>query len=156
MDEVTASVTYAMQGDPIAPVILGVTSILLFAVIGRFAARRLGQPTVLGELLMGILLGNLAWYLGIDLITVLREGPRVFEVVHQVLAGNPIEHVSVAVFGSDKGPEIQRIVQGPLGGQLMQARGEGLHLTYQRTKDEERLTDQGNDQNRRHTVLSST
>ena len=104
------SVTRAIHGDPIAPVILGVTSILLFAVIGRFAARKLNQPTVLGELVMGILLGNIAWYIGIDLITVLREGPRVFEVVHQVLAGNPIENVSVEVFGPIKGAEIERIV----------------------------------------------
>ncbi len=120
MDDVNTSLNYALHGDPIAPVILGVTSILLFAVIGRFMARKLNQPTVLGELLMGILLGNVAWYLGIDLITVLREGSRVFEVVHQVLAGNPIEHVSVAVFGPEKGAEIERIVTGPLGGQLMQ------------------------------------
>jgi Kef-type K+ transport system membrane component KefB len=49
------------HSDPIALVILGVTSILLFAVIGRFIARRLDQPTVLGELFMGILLGNVAW-----------------------------------------------------------------------------------------------
>lgn len=74
------------HGDPVAPVILGVTSILAFAVIGRVAARKLGQPTVLGELLMGILLGNIAWYLGVDLITVLREGPQVFDVVNQALA----------------------------------------------------------------------
>jgi len=120
MDEATQSVTRAIHGDPIAPVILGVTSILLFAVIGRFAARKLNQPTVLGELVMGILLGNIAWYIGIDLITVLREGPRVFEVVHQVLAGNPIENVSVEVFGLEKGAEIERIVTSPQGGQLMQ------------------------------------
>ena len=60
----SASIGY---GDPIAPVILGVTSMLLFAAIGRFVARKLGQPTVLGELLMGILVGNIAWYLGFDL-----------------------------------------------------------------------------------------
>ena len=63
-----------LHGDPVAPVILGVTTILAFAIIGRIGARKLGQPTVLGELLMGILLGNVAWYLGIDLIAVLREG----------------------------------------------------------------------------------
>jgi len=109
-----------IQGDPIAPVILGVTSVLLFAVIGRFIARRLGQPTVLGELLMGILLGNIAWYMGVDLITVLREGSRVFEVVHQTLAGAPIEQVAESIFGSEKGLEIARIVTGPNGGEVMQ------------------------------------
>ena len=42
--------------DPAAPIILGVTTILVFAVIGRYFARRLGQPTVLGELVIGIAL----------------------------------------------------------------------------------------------------
>lgn len=36
----------AMHTDPIAPVILGVTGILFFAILGRFAARKLGQPSV--------------------------------------------------------------------------------------------------------------
>ncbi len=51
MEEVA---THSIHVDPIAPVILGVTSILLFAIIGRFTAHKLGQPTALGELLMGI------------------------------------------------------------------------------------------------------
>ena len=108
------------HGDPIAPVILGVTSILLFAVIGRFAARKIGQPTVLGELLMGIALGNIAWYLGVDLITLLREGPRVFDIVHLTLAGQPIEQAVAAIFGVEKGAEIEAIITGPSGGQLVQ------------------------------------
>lgn len=108
------------HGDPIAPVILGVTSILAFAVIGRVVARKLGQPTVLGEVLMGILLGNVAWYLGFDLITVLREGPRVFDVVNLMLAGTPIDAVAESVFGAEKAPDIVRIITGPNGGQVMQ------------------------------------
>lgn len=109
-----------LHGDPIAPVILGVTSILAFAVIGRVAARKLGQPTVLGELLMGVLLGNVAWYLGFDLIAVLREGPRVFELVNQALAGAPINDVAIEVFGAEKGPELARIITSSSGGQVMQ------------------------------------
>jgi Kef-type K+ transport system membrane component KefB len=108
------------HGDPIAPVILGVTSILLFAIIGRVVARRLGQPTVLGELLMGILLGNLAYYFGIDLITVLREGQSVFDVVNRTLAGAPVAEVAAEIFGVEKGAEIVRIVTGPHGGEVMQ------------------------------------
>ena len=108
------------HGDPIAPVILGVTGILLFAVIGRFAARRLGQPTVMGELLMGILLGNIAWYLGIDLIVVLREGARVFEVTNQALAGIPVGEAAGAVFSAPSSQEIARIISQPGGGQMLQ------------------------------------
>jgi Kef-type K+ transport system membrane component KefB len=48
----------ALHSDPSAPVILGATSILAFAVAGRVGARKLGQPTVLGELLMGVLAGG--------------------------------------------------------------------------------------------------
>jgi len=50
----------AMRNEPILPVMLGVTGILLFAIPGRFTARRLGQPSVPGELIMGVLPGNLA------------------------------------------------------------------------------------------------
>jgi multisubunit Na+/H+ antiporter MnhC subunit len=36
--------------DPIAPVILGVTGILFFAVIGRFAAKKMNQPSVFASI----------------------------------------------------------------------------------------------------------
>lgn len=108
------------HGDPVAPVILGVTSILAFAIAGRIAARKLNQPTVLGELMVGILLGNIAWYLGVDLITVLREGPRVFEVVNAVLAGADVTDASTAAFGDGAGLELVRIITGPAGGEVMQ------------------------------------
>lgn len=120
MQEQIAIAAHANHGDPIAPVILGVTSILLFAIIGRFAARRFNQPTVLGELLIGILLGNIAWLIGVDLIVVLREGPRVFDIVSQTLAGTPVDEVAIRLFGDQTGQEITRIISGPLGGQVMQ------------------------------------
>ncbi len=47
------------HGDPVAPVVLSLALILLFAKLGGDAAVRLGQPAVLGELLAGIALGNL-------------------------------------------------------------------------------------------------
>lgn len=109
-----------IHGDPIAPVILGVTSILAFAIIGRVSAKKLRQPTVLGELLMGIALGNIAWYLGFDLIAVLREGPRVFDVVNEVLAGNDLNTASASIFGEVKGAEIAAIIESPHGGQVLQ------------------------------------
>jgi Kef-type K+ transport system membrane component KefB len=115
-----SSVAETMHGDPIAPVILGVTSILAFAVIGRVGARKLGQPTVLGELLMGILLGNIAWYFRFDLITVLREGPRVFEIVNSSLTGANINDVATAIFGPDKGAELVTIITGRNGGEVIQ------------------------------------
>lgn len=108
-----------MHADPIAPVILGVTTILAFAVLGRLGARKLRQPTVLGELLMGILLGNVGYWLGLDLIVVLREGPRVFDLVGEIVTGVPVEEAAIALFGVDTGTELTAILTGPTGADVM-------------------------------------
>jgi Kef-type K+ transport system membrane component KefB len=45
--------------DPVAPVVLALAIILVAAKLGGDLATRMGQPAVLGELVMGVLLGNL-------------------------------------------------------------------------------------------------
>jgi len=59
-----AQPTWASDGgghvDPVTPVILFVAIILLAAKLGGDLVMRLGQPAVLGELLIGVVLGNLA------------------------------------------------------------------------------------------------
>ena len=112
--------TAAGHPDPIAPVILGVTGILFFAVIGRFAARNMNQPSVLGELLMGILLGNVGYWLGVDFIEVLREGPAIFEMVDLTLSGEPMQQAAIDALGYEKAPEILAILHGPGGAALTQ------------------------------------
>ncbi|MGH7455571.1 MAG: cation:proton antiporter, partial [bacterium] len=47
------------HADPVAPVLLALIIILALAKIGSEVFERLGQPAVLGELLAGVLLGNL-------------------------------------------------------------------------------------------------
>jgi Kef-type K+ transport system membrane component KefB len=49
----------AAHGDPVASLVLHLAIILVAAKLGGDLAARLGQPAVLGELLAGILLGNL-------------------------------------------------------------------------------------------------
>ena len=55
----------AAHGDPVAPVLLALALLLAGAKLGGDLAERAGQPGVLGELLVGVLLGNLH-LLGID------------------------------------------------------------------------------------------
>jgi Kef-type K+ transport system membrane component KefB len=112
--------TSAGHADPIAPVILGVTGILFFAVLGRFAARKIHQPSVLGELLMGILLGNLGYWWGVDFIEVLREGPAIFEMVDLTLSGEPIQQAAIEALGTKEAPAILAILHGPGGAALTQ------------------------------------
>lgn len=78
------------HADPVASVILGVTAIFFFAILGRYIAKRLHQPGVLGELLMGVLMGNLCYFSGSQLMIVLREGSSIFDVVKQILNGMPV------------------------------------------------------------------
>ena len=108
------------HSDPVAPVILGVTGILFFAVLGRFGARKLGQPSVLGEILMGLLLGNLAYFLHVDLIMVLREGPAIFAIVERTFTGVSLSEAAAQVLGEVEARRILDVLQGPLGAQLLQ------------------------------------
>jgi Kef-type K+ transport system membrane component KefB len=110
----------SLHRDPIAPVILGVTGILFFAVIGRFTARKLRQPSVLGELIMGVVLGNLAYFFGFDLILVLREGPAIFELEKQVIAGDGLGTAAFATLGAQAAPRILSVLQGPHGSEILQ------------------------------------
>lgn len=47
------------HADPVAPVVLALALILVAAKLGGDLATRIGQPSVLGELVFGVLLGNL-------------------------------------------------------------------------------------------------
>jgi len=55
----------ASHGDTLAPVLLALAVILAAAKLGGDAAERIGQPALLGELVVGVLVGNLS-LVGID------------------------------------------------------------------------------------------
>ena len=58
--------------DPIATVVLALAVILLAAKLGGDIASRFGQPSVLGELVMGVVLGNLPIF-GVTLFEVIKH-----------------------------------------------------------------------------------
>ena len=51
-----------MHADPVVPILLALSVILLAAKLGAFLAYKLKQPAVLGELLAGVIVGNLALF----------------------------------------------------------------------------------------------
>lgn len=63
------------HGSPIAPVLLGIVVILITARIAGSLFDSFGQPAVLGELLVGVLLGNLT-LIGIEQFEFLRVSWR--------------------------------------------------------------------------------
>jgi Kef-type K+ transport system membrane component KefB len=60
------------HANPVAPVLITLTVLLLAAKLGGDLFERLGQPAVLGELLFGVLLGNLN-LLGYEHLTYLKH-----------------------------------------------------------------------------------
>lgn len=88
------AVVYAGVGhadfEPVASVILWVTLIFLFGIIGRAIAERFHQAGVLGELLMGVLVGNVCYFFGMPLAIILREGPSILNIMSNLLSGVPL------------------------------------------------------------------
>jgi len=117
---VSALQFHTRHSDPIAPVLLGVTGILFVALLGRFGARKLGLPSVLGELGMGILIGNLAYLFGFDLIVILREGPAFFDTVQNLLHGDELEQACINALGAGKTEHVLPLLRGPHGSELIQ------------------------------------
>jgi len=72
----------AAHGGPVVPVLIGLVVILLAAKIGGEVFERIGQPAVLGELLFGIVLGNLA-LLGFHGLAFLQASPGI-EILAQL------------------------------------------------------------------------
>lgn len=111
-----ASTTQGHEQDPIAPVLLWVTLIFSFAILGRYIARRLNQPGVLGELLMGVILGNICYFFGLQLITVLREGSAIFNIMRDMLTNMPLsEAVSKSIANPLYAAEITNALSSPNG-----------------------------------------
>lgn len=76
--------------DPASAVIFWCTFILFFGIVGRYLAKIVKQPGVLGELLMGVLVGNIGYFAGLQLMYILRDAPAVFSIVQSMLTGTPI------------------------------------------------------------------
>ncbi|WP_133129740.1 cation:proton antiporter [Legionella yabuuchiae] len=77
--------------EPVASVILWVTLIFFVGITGRYIAELLNQPGVLGELLMGVFVGNLFYFFGMPLAIVLREGPAIYTIMNGLLTGVPLD-----------------------------------------------------------------
>lgn len=99
--------------DSVAFVLLGVTTIFFFAIIGRYIARCLNQPSVLGELLIGVLVGNLFYYYRFPLAVLLREGSAAYDVIRLLLSGMSVNQAVTSVIPN---PDYARQVIAALTG----------------------------------------
>jgi Kef-type K+ transport system membrane component KefB len=76
----------------VAPILIALVLISIGAALGGRGMRKLGQPAVLGELLVGVLVANAAYAWGEPVMTVLREGETMMHIVEKSF----MENVSAA------------------------------------------------------------
>lgn len=74
------------HAEPVAPILIACIFITLGAALGGLLMRWLRQPAVLGELLVGVLAGNLGYYFGNQTLTVLREGDNLSRISSMALS----------------------------------------------------------------------
>ena len=99
------------HADPVVPILLALVFLTLGAVVGGRIMTWIKQPAVLGELLVGLLAGNLGFYFGNAGLTVLREGDHLRKIsdlalttsstlvdaVHEVLPPEEAARVAAAL-----------------------------------------------------------
>lgn len=102
--------------DPAGGVILWGTLLLFFGIIGRYVARLVNQSGVLGELLMGVLLGNILYFSGMEIMYILRDSPAVFSIVQKMLEGvNRMESVNSVISDKHYAHQVYNALSGPHG-----------------------------------------
>jgi Kef-type K+ transport system membrane component KefB len=75
------------HSDPVVPILIACIFITLGAALGGLLMRWIHQPSVLGELLVGLVAGNLGYYFRNPVLTVLREGDNLSRISAMALSG---------------------------------------------------------------------
>ncbi len=112
------------HADPFAPILLELAIVVLAAAVGRRAAGLVGQPAVLGELVIGVAIGNIGYWLGAPLCVLLMH----FDDVAKIVAmswNSPLTVADAAakVFSAAQlepgtvGARVVAALSGPDGGQ---------------------------------------
>lgn len=67
--------------DSFTFIIFWLASLYALSILGQFLAKKINQPAVLGELLMGLIFGNLFYFFQAPIIYILREGAEIFKII---------------------------------------------------------------------------
>lgn len=113
-----------LHTDPMTAVIFSSTLLLILGLCGRYLAKRFHQPGVLGELLMGIVAGNLCYGLGVPLAIVLRESTAIFQLLPQMLQQMSLQDAIATVLPDPHAAQqLLSVLTGPEG-------SEWIKVTY--------------------------
>ena len=84
---------------PFSPILLELAVIIGIAMLGRWLAERVGQSAVLGELLIGVLVGNVGFWIGIPLFTLVMHLGEALPLFSEVwLTGRSVAEAAGEIF----------------------------------------------------------
>ena len=108
---------FPSHADPVAPILLVLVLIALGAALGGRAMRWVGQPAVLGELLIGMLIANIGYAFHEPILTVLREGETISQIVAIALQNSLSlpEAVRQVLPAGDDAARLAAALAGPMG-----------------------------------------
>src|SRR5277367_1204998 len=81
----SATPTTGSHTDPVAPILIALVLMSFAAALGGRVMQRFGQAAVLGELLIGVLVGNLGYLYHQPAITIIREGESISSIEQTAL-----------------------------------------------------------------------
>lgn len=99
------------HSDPVVPILLALVFLTLGAVIGGRLMTLMKQPAVLGELLVGLLAGNLGFLFGNAGLTVLREGDNLRKISEIALTtSTSLANAARQVFHGNEGERVATVL----------------------------------------------
>ncbi|WP_200285362.1 cation:proton antiporter [Rhabdochromatium marinum] len=108
-----------MPLDPFADIMLELAILLTMVLVARWLTSHFRQPGVLGELLVGVLVGNLGYWLGVPFFTFVMSYGAASPVFDQVWQGGvSVSQAAAQVFGpaelepGGRGHEVLRLLSG--------------------------------------------
>lgn len=107
---------------PFSPILLELAVIIGVAMVGRWLAESFRQPPVLGELLIGVVVGNVGFWLGLPLFVMVMHLGEAMPLFSEVwLTGQSVTEAASKVFSDSEmaeGGSVNRLVEimtGPDG-----------------------------------------
>lgn len=89
------------HADPFSRVLIDLAVLIAVAWFGRWAAGKLKQPSVLGELILGVVIGNIGYWLGRPIFVLLMHMDSAIQLFNRTFTSDlPLADVAKQIFSS--------------------------------------------------------